>query len=338
MLGSLLELQSVVRYNYVFWRFCVSVPPSLIGKVRSASRQLVRELGFMGGGHFAGTDLTPSAVHALIEIEAGEGITAKELGERLHLEKSTVSRMLDKLVLSGNVKVNREAKDARTKRLSLSTTGRKRVTEIHAFACAQVSRALSKLTVAERWDVLKGLQLYAGAFTAKRSIESAAAPLHIVYGYHPGVIAKIIEMHAVYYSREAAFGKKFELKVAAGLADFCERLEKPMNGIWTAQQGGIVVGSVALDGEDLGVGVSHLRWFIVDDGARGAGVGRKLLDAALRFSDDRGFREIQLWTFDGLHAARHLYESRGFTLVEERPGRRWGRKVLEQRFSRACHR
>lgn len=47
----------------------------------------------------------------------------------------------------------------------------------------------------------------------------------------------------------------------------------------------------------LGGGIAHLRRFIVDDGIRGAGVGRKLLSAALAFGDAGGYAQTQLWTF-----------------------------------------
>jgi GNAT superfamily N-acetyltransferase len=67
---------------------------------------------------------------------------------------------------------------------------------------------------------------------------------------------------------------------------------------------------------------------------KGSGVGRQLIEAALRFVDRHGFAETQLWTFQGLDAARHLYEQSGFALVEEYPGTQWGKEVLEQRFVR----
>ena len=39
-----------------------------------------------------------------------------------------------------------------------------------------------------------------------------------------------------------------------------------------------------------------------------------------------------MWTFEGLGAARHLYEKAGFRLVEEHKGTQWGSEVNEQRF------
>jgi hypothetical protein len=55
-----------------------------------------------------------------------------------------------------------------------------------------------------------------------------------------------------------------------GLAEFSARLNAQCNHIWLAVQEGNIVGSVAIDGEDLGNNQAHLRWFILDDSCRGA--------------------------------------------------------------------
>lgn len=310
---------------------------SVVDPVRVASRQIVRALGFMGGP-FAGTDLSPSAVHALIEIEACDGLTANDLGALLRLEKSSVSRMLRKLVLSGDVTEAAEETDGRRKRLSLSAAGRQRVAAIHDFARSQVADALARLQPGTERIVLDGLRLYAGALEDGTGRPSGSSHIEIASGYRTGLIARITQMHAHYYARMAGFGRRFESVVAGGLAAFCDRLDNPANAIWVAMRGGEIVGSVAIDGEDMrqgpGPGIAHLRWFIVDDDVRGGGVGKRLIAAALAFADDAGFAETHLWTFAGLSAARHLYEASGFGCVEERPGNQWGKDVLEQRFVR----
>ncbi|AMY70367.1 bifunctional helix-turn-helix transcriptional regulator/GNAT family N-acetyltransferase [Frigidibacter mobilis] len=302
--------------------------PETIDAIRTASRELVRQLGFMGG-KFAGTDLPTSAVHALIEIESG-GVTARDLTERLHLEKSSISRMLRKLVESGEV-VEQPGEDGRVKILALSEAGKRRVLAIHAFAAAQVSGALDRLTPDQAHSVKEGLILYSAALAAQTLHRP---PVGVIPGYQTGLIARITQMHALYYARRAGFGQQFEAGVAGGLAEFCTRLHHPGNAIWTAMQGHEVVGSIAIDGEDLGQNIAHLRWFILDDHVRGTGAGRRLLSAALDFADEKDFAEVHLWTFSGLDAARHLYESHGFGLEEERPGAQWGKEVLEQRFVR----
>ncbi len=112
----------------------------------------------------------------------------------------------------------------------------------------------------------------------------------------------------------------FEGKVASGVAEFATRLSSPANQIWLAIREGKIVGSLAIDGEDLGQQEAHLRWFILDDSCRGTGIGRRLLSEAMAFCDSRQFSAVQLWTFKGLDAARKLYESFGFTLIREWQG------------------
>jgi GNAT superfamily N-acetyltransferase len=130
------------------------------------------------------------------------------------------------------------------------------------------------------------------------------------------------------------FGRFFESKIAAGLAEFSSRMDEPSNGLWVALRGGEIVGAVAIDGQDLAPDAAHLRWFIVGEGLRGSGTGRALLAEALRFCDQQGFPQTHLWTFRGLDAARRLYEQNEFLLVEEMPGTQWGGEVIEQKFVR----
>lgn len=302
--------------------------------IREASRRLVRELGFMKPT-LAGTDLPPSAVHALVEIGEHGALTSAQLSDRLNLEKSSISRLVRKLVDAGELTEGVDSRDGRARPLSLTAQGRERLAAIDAFASAQVEAALERLPHARRGQVTSGLTAYAEALRAGRTGGAVTPPpVTIARGYRPGVIGRSAEMHARYYARTVGFGHVFESKVATGLAEFAGRLDRPVNEIWVALEAGAVVGSIAIDGEDLGAGVAHLRWFIVEDGRRGAGVGRRLLSAAIAFCDQQGFPEIQLWTFKGLDAARALYEASGFVLVEEQPGDQWGKQVMEQRFVR----
>lgn len=312
--------------------------------IRDASRRIVRELGFMKPT-LAGTELPASAVHALIEIGACGGLTATELCNRLNLEKSSVSRMLRKLVDGGDLAEVSSDTDGRSKRLTLTARGRRTLAAIDAFAHEQVGGALACLPAADHAMVVEGLRLYADALHARRAAPGtesmAAAPpaVRIEPGYRPGLIGRAVEMHAQFYARAHGFGAVFESRVAAGLAEFLPRLDRPCNAVWTALDGDRIVGTIAIDGEDLSGDapaprIAHLRWFIVEDGRRGGGVGRRLLDEALAFADRTGFAETRLWTFRGLDAARRLYEAAGFVLAAESPGSQWGTEVTEQSFVR----
>jgi DNA-binding MarR family transcriptional regulator/GNAT superfamily N-acetyltransferase len=305
-----------------------------INGIRDASRRLVRELGFMRST-LADTNLPASAVHALIEIGRRQTITATELSEILNLEKSSISRLIRKLIDAGEITETASDRDARAKLLSLTPQGRRTLTDIDVFAERQVRGAVERLGPASRRTIFSGLASYARALEDLRmQAPDSTSPIRIETGYRAGLIGRCAEMHARYYTRTAGFGALFESRVAAEMAQFIGRIEHPGNAVWAALMGEEIVGTIAIDGEDLGHERAHLRWFIVEDGVRGEGVGKRLLAEAVTFCDRQGFAETELWTFAGLDAAKHLYLACGFTLAEEQPGAQWGRQVMEQRYIR----
>lgn len=319
----------------------MSTDTALVALVRSASRTMVRELGFMQTT-LAATDYSPSAVHTLLELDMQGALTAAQLVQLLGLEKSSVSRMLAKLAAAGEVAECPPpagmVADARTKPLQLTAQGRRTAAAIHRYGRQRVEAALQQLSPAVQQTVAQGLNAYAGALQSCRQgqahVQEMPPAITLHAGYRPGVIGRVAEMHARFYTRHAGFGAFFESKVAGGLAEFVGRLEQPGNQIWCAIQQDRIVGAIAIDGQDLGQGQAHLRWFILDDGCRGSGVGRRLLQQALAFCDQQDFAATQLWTFQGLDAARALYEAHGFALVHEAPGSQWGHAVTEQQFTR----
>jgi GNAT superfamily N-acetyltransferase len=157
----------------------------------------------------------------------------------------------------------------------------------------------------------------------------------IVKGYVPGAIGRIAELHAAYYSREAGFGLYFEAKVATELAEFLGRFSDGRDGIWLLTCGGRVEGSIAVDGAEADTRGAHLRWFILSDALRGRGLGNALIAAAVDFCRKKRYKGAYLWTFEGLDAARHLYEKHGFRLTCRQRGNQWGKEVTEQRFELA---
>jgi DNA-binding MarR family transcriptional regulator len=143
----------------------------LIDDIRAASRQMVRELGFMEAT-LAATDYPPSAVHTMVEIGARGPMTSAQIAEFLHLEKSSVSRMVRKLIECGELRETSVAEDARFKPLSLTAQGRRTLAAIEDFARRQVSSALARLTETERRTVREGLVIYARALRADHVAEA----------------------------------------------------------------------------------------------------------------------------------------------------------------------
>jgi GNAT superfamily N-acetyltransferase len=151
-------------------------------------------------------------------------------------------------------------------------------------------------------------------------------------GYVPGAIGRVVELHGTYYHAHWGFGAFFEAMVAGGLSEFINRYDDQRDGLWTAAINGRIECGIAIDGVHATQEGAHLRWFIISDALRGQGVGKRLVHIALDFCRDKKYPRVYLWTFEGLHAARYLYEQAGFILVEQRRGAQWGTEVQEQRF------
>lgn len=319
-----------------------------VDQIRAASRQLVRELGFLHPT-LAASHYGPSAVHALIETDLAGTLTAGELSHRLGLEKSTVSRLLGKLLQAGEIQAQQSPRDGREKLIALTLRGRETAAALHAFGRKQVVGALQHLAPGAEGEILTGLRRYGEGLTRQRRGEAgdgahgtptAHCPgLRIHSGYLPGAVGSLAELHARYYSRKAQFGAEFEALVARELAAFVTQLADGRNGLWLVvddhrRPDPAIVGGIAIAAPHGPGAPAKLRWFILHESARGQGLGQALMAQATAHCDARGFARCELRTFQGLDAARHIYEAAGFRLAEEAMGEQWGAPVLEQRLVR----
>ena len=152
------------------------------------------------------------------------------------------------------------------------------------------------------------------------------------HGYFPGVIGMITEAHAVYYHEHWGFDVTFETQVGRELSEFMAAFQEGRDGFWAATVGGRFAGSVAMDGRQTSTEGARLRWFIVVPALQGTGLGKELLARAVTFCRQRNYPRVYLWTFQGLDAARALYEREGFRLCEEHVVDQWGQSITEQRF------
>lgn len=156
-----------------------------------------------------------------------------------------------------------------------------------------------------------------------------------VTGYLPGVIGKITELHAVYYHRNWGFDASFETQVGEELSEFIREYQRGRDGFWVGWINDRFAGSVAVDARGAGETGARLRWLIVEPEFQGLGVGAVLVDLAVGFCREQGY-DLYLWTFEGLEAARHLYESRGLVLTREHRVDQWGATINEQLFELKC--
>lgn len=154
------------------------------------------------------------------------------------------------------------------------------------------------------------------------------APPALLRPPRPGEFGWIIARHGLLYGAEQGWDAlAFEAHVAGILAAYA-KADPPGQALWIAAIGGAPVGSVAV--VDAGQGTARLRLLILDPAARGRGLSRALLAAALGFARGQGHARMTLSTYASLAAARALYAAEGFALMAASPVHHWGRDLVEE--------
>jgi GNAT superfamily N-acetyltransferase len=156
----------------------------------------------------------------------------------------------------------------------------------------------------------------------------AAARLEIRRLGRPGDLGWVVMAHGEIYAAEFGWDATFEALVARIVADYAGDHEPAREAAWIAELDGQRVGCVfcvAADSE-----TAQLRILLVDPAARGHGLGGRLVDECVAFARHAGYARMRLWTNDPLAAARRIYLSRGFTLVEQNPHRSFGADLVGQ--------
>ncbi len=154
-------------------------------------------------------------------------------------------------------------------------------------------------------------------------------------GYRPGALAGVLRLHTDYYHEHWNFGLPFEVKVARELAEFLGRVDEKHDLFLSAYStDNRLLGSITIDASGIQRHGAHLRWFIVSPESAGQGIGQELMSRAIMHCDQRKFSKVYLTTFEGLEAARSLYDRWGFYKESEQTEDQWKGGVVEQKFVR----
>jgi putative acetyltransferase len=138
-------------------------------------------------------------------------------------------------------------------------------------------------------------------------LESETSQLELRPARHP---ADWVQARALVEAYAAELGVDLSFQgFDAEVVDLAGAYPAP-GGVWLAWREGTPLGCVAL--RELEPGVAELKRLFVVPAARGSGLGRRLVEAALGSADSAGFRAVRLDTLPGMRDAQALYLSLGF--------------------------
>ncbi|MEP2640556.1 GNAT family N-acetyltransferase [Roseobacter sp.] len=138
----------------------------------------------------------------------------------------------------------------------------------------------------------------------------------------------LAHQHDAVYAQAEGFDASFGLLVSEILDAFIAGHDDTAERGWIAEENGQRLGSifcVRLDDT-----TAKLRLFLLVPGARGRGLGKRLLATCMGFAQARGYQGMQLWTHESHKAACALYKATGWQLVSSKPVHSFGQNLIEQ--------
>lgn len=137
--------------------------------------------------------------------------------------------------------------------------------------------------------------------------------------YKPGDPSLVCYFYYKLYEKQYDFNGTVEKYFMEGMLDLFREPEGSQ--LWVVEKEGKIVGSIAI--VKRGDEDAQLRWFGVDTALQGMGIGNQLVETAMQFCKERGYKHVILWTIDILKPARHLYGKHGFARTETKPNHEW---------------
>jgi len=141
----------------------VPAPPAdeLVDGILSASRALVavaaRSLATVA------EDVTLAQYRALVELASRGPLRSADLALALTVDRSTATRMCDRLVRKGLVTRRRVDQDRRAVRISLTPAGQELVAEVSRRRRAEIRRIVRRMPASHREWVSEALHSFAAA-------------------------------------------------------------------------------------------------------------------------------------------------------------------------------
>ncbi len=296
--------------------------------MRRFNRFYTRHIGVLREG-LLDSPYTLTESRVLYELAQRTKPTAAELAEVLDLDQGYLSRVLNGLARQKLLSRTRAAHDARHMELSLTAAGRRAFTSLNTQSHAVSSAILNALPAVDRQRVISAMDTIEQLLMPPRE---GARPFTLREPL-PGELGYLVHRQSVLYEQEYGYGRLFEGLVAEVVAHFIANYDPFWERCWIAERDGQVVGSVMVVRKSRQV--AKLRLLYVEPSARGLGVGRQLVQECLQFARQCGYRRMTLWTNSVLKAARNIYKTEGFVMVESHEHEEFGIKQMGETWEKS---
>jgi DNA-binding MarR family transcriptional regulator/GNAT superfamily N-acetyltransferase len=298
---------------------------TIIADIRQFNRFYTRTIGVLGN-NLLGGDYSLAEMRVLYEIANNEDLTAADLVRTLGMDFGYLSRILAQFEKRGWLKRERSEDDSRKSHLLLTAKGRKAFAAVNQQARDEVAKLLEPLPWHQQVQLQAHLRQVQTLLSPRPTTPTVRLRTH-----RAGDMGWIIQRHGALYEQEYRFNSEFEALVAEICARFLREFDAATERCWIAELGDEPVGTIMLvRGPE---GMAKLRLLLVEDTARGHGVGRMLVHECVSFARQAGYKGVTLWTQSNLLAARKLYAAAGFKLDKSEPHNSFGQSLTGETWT-----
>ncbi len=283
-----------------------------IATVREFNRFYTRVIGLLEEG-IHNSPHTLAEARLLYEIGTRGSATAAAIAEELGMDRAQMSRLIWRLIDQGLIAMLPRGSDKRSAPIALTPEGEGTFRQLNALSDkAAEENILEPLDTLNRQDLVSAMRRITALLTRLETNTLVLRPPRV------GEIGWLIHRQALLYNLEHGWNSEFETLVARIYADFQASLNGQPKCLWVAEQDREVAGSVfIIPAENGEPGAAQLRMLYVEPLFRGRGIGRRLVEEAVRFSRASGYKRVILWTQDCLVSARRIYQVAGFEIVSD---------------------
>ncbi|MEV6834331.1 bifunctional helix-turn-helix transcriptional regulator/GNAT family N-acetyltransferase [Streptomyces sp. NPDC051133] len=292
--------------------------------VRAFNRFYTGVIGALDYGRHLYAPYTLTESRVLYELAQVPHLDAADLRTGLDLDAGYLSRILNKFEEGGLIERGPSQSDPRRRRVRLTARGREAAGLLDERARDTVGALLDTVAPEDRSRLAEAMRTIRTVLGDEQPREEV-----VLREPRPGDLGWIVQRNAALYAAEYGWNTDYEGLVARIVADFAEDHDPHLERVWIAESGGRPVGCVMCVRDDA-PGTARLRLLLVEPGARGRGVGDRLVGAVVGFAREVGYHDLVLWTNDVLSSARRIYRRHGFALVAEKPHRSFGKDLVGQ--------
>jgi DNA-binding MarR family transcriptional regulator/GNAT superfamily N-acetyltransferase len=308
------------------------VPAAAVKALRRFNRFYTRRIGALDP--YLGSALSLTEVRVMYELAHSETPVASEIGRDLGLDAGYMSRILRRFEAEAWLQREPHARDARQSVLRLTAAGHAAFAPLQQRSRDEAAALLAPLPPAQQQRLVQALETVQALLNPADAV--AERPQTVVLRDPvPGDIGWVVQQHGEIYGREYGWNSDFEALAADIAAQFLRKFRPADERCWIAELGGERVGSVFVARKSAHT--AQLRMLILTPAARGLGLGGRLVDECIAFARRKGYRKMVLWTNSCLLAARGIYASRGFELVESAPYQGYGQQLVGETWALKLH-